>query len=96
MENLENEFLGLDFSKNLQDHPLAEKIYNLAKDRGIDLRDYDSLKRIIDQVDTDQLSDPKAVIVIAELIERLINLNNIYIAYNESHSDDNTEDSIKV
>lgn len=96
MENLQNDFIGIDLQKNLEDHPLAEKIFNLARDRGVELKDYESLKKIINQIDSDKVSDPKSIIVLAELIERLINLNNIYIAYNDMQSDIETEDNIKV
>lgn len=96
MNELENEFLGLDINKDLEEHPLAEKIFNLARDRGIELNNYESLKKIIDQIDSEKLSDPKSIIVLAEIIERLINLNNIYVAYDKSQSATSSDDSLRI
>ena len=71
-----------DFLRNVPDvdqeilaeNPIAQKVFMLAQDHGIKLNNYKALAKIIDGLDNESLTDAKSIIIIAELIERLINL----------------------
>lgn len=63
----------------LAENPIAQRVFTLAEEKGIKLNNYDALARIIDNLDNESLTDTKSIIIIAEIVERLITLNNMYI-----------------
>ena len=64
----------------LSDNPIAQKVFTLAEEKGIKFNNYEALARIIDNLDNENLTDSKSIIIIAEIVERLITLNNMYIS----------------
>lgn len=71
-----------DLRSDLKDHPLAEKVFDYANSKGIIIEDFSTLIKIVEQLDNENLSDPKTIIIASEIIQSLLKLNRAYIENN--------------
>lgn len=79
MEQDLSDYFDFSDDKDLEEHPIAQKIFNIAQSNGVKLNDINSLIKIIEQVDSDKLSDPKAIIMLVSVVEKLILINKIFL-----------------
>lgn len=80
--------LGSIKEEELSNHPLAQRVFTIARNRGVELNDYSSLVKIIEQLDNEALADPKTIILLADLVERLMVWNRQIVTLKESKSRD--------
>ena len=51
-----------------ENHPLAEKVLALAREKGIDIQSYEGMRNLLLQLGHDKL-DPRSLLILSELVE---------------------------